>query len=275
MIKHDADIRDVSDTAMWVAYYRGKESNHANALFRDPLAMVLASERGERIAESFQLISTYAEWTVISRTVLIDEFILREINHGLDAVVNLGAGLDTRPYRMQLPPSFLWVEADFPHMIEYKKSKLHGTTPLCQVQSVGVDLSDAAARKDFLDQAAQRSEKVLILTEGVIPYLTEEQVAELAADLRSQPRFAFWLAEYIFPEMYIRLKAASQFAVLANAPFRFFPQDWKGFFLRHGWENIETRFPSEVARRFGRAPQMSLRERRLLSGVMLMAAHSR
>ena len=34
---------------------------------------------------------------------------------------NLAAGLDTRPYRMDLPPSLRWIEVDLPDILDYKE----------------------------------------------------------------------------------------------------------------------------------------------------------
>ena len=42
-------------------------------------------------------------WYVVIRTIIIDDLINQAISQGVDTVLNLGAGLDTRPYRMQLP----------------------------------------------------------------------------------------------------------------------------------------------------------------------------
>jgi len=36
-------------------------------------------------------------------------------------VLNLAAGLDTRPYRLNLPPDFAWVEADLPELLAEKE----------------------------------------------------------------------------------------------------------------------------------------------------------
>ncbi|MEO8307475.1 MAG: SAM-dependent methyltransferase [Pseudomonadota bacterium] len=253
-----AQIRDVSDTAIWVAQYRAEETARPDALFDDPLAKLLVGERGAQIAKSFGSSSRYTAWSVVSRTVIIDEYILQAISNGVDAVVNLGAGLDTRPYRLDLPSSFKWVETDFPHMMEYKQQKLREHTPRCRLERVGVDLSDAAARRSFLASVATDAHKVLVLTEGVAPYLTETQVAELAADLRAQPRFALWIVEYFAEFVYPYLRAVGTSARMKNAPFRFFPQDWDGFFLDNGWERREIRYSSEISRRFGRAPPMPL-----------------
>ncbi len=283
-----AEIRDVSDTAIWVAYYRGKESARPDAMFRDPLAKVLTAERGEGIARAFKSISRYTEWTVLARTVLIDEYIQRAIADGVDAVINLGAGLDTRPYRMELPPTLCWVEADFPHMVEYKNLTLRDQKLHCRLQRVGVDLANPTARRGFLARVVPEAKKILVLTEGVIPYLTEAQVAELAMDLLSQPRFAFWLAEYFSPRAYVHLKAVSKTPMLKNAPFRFFPRDWEGFFRTHGWERKEVRYSSEISQRFGRMPPLpwmarvllqimgkdAVKRARTMTGFMLMTPSS-
>lgn len=252
-MKDPAAIHDVSDTAIWVAYYRARETDRPDALFRDPLAKRLVGERGAAIARRFGPMSRYTEWTLVTRTVLIDDFIREGIAEGVDAVLNLGAGLDTRPYRMDLPASFQWVEADYPHMVEYKERMLATETPRCQLHRVGVDLADDEARRRFLSSVLPGAKKVLVLTEGVIPYLTEQQVAALAADLRSQPRFACWIGEYFAPETYRYLRSTARSRVLANAPFLFFPTDWIGFFARNGWVKKELRHGADVGLRFGRA----------------------
>src|SRR4051812_48857182 len=103
-------INDVTDTAVWVAYYRAKESLRNDAIFRDPFAAKLVGDRGEKIARDMQETSKYTEWAVVSRTIIIDRLITKLIDQGLEAVVNLGAGLDTRPYRMKLPANLKWIE---------------------------------------------------------------------------------------------------------------------------------------------------------------------
>ena len=250
------EIRDVSDTAIWVAYYRARESERPDAMFRDPLAKLLVGERGAQIARRFGARGRYTEWTLVTRTVLIDDFIREGIAGGVDAVLNLGAGLDTRPYRMELPASLRWVEADFPHMVAYKDRMLAAETPRCQLQRVGVDLADPEARRKFLSEVLPDAKQVLVLTEGVIPYLTEQQVADLARDLKSQPRFAFWIGEYFSPRIYGYLRFAARSRQMANAPFRFFPADWLGFFASNGWVEKEIRYGSHVAMRFKRRPPM-------------------
>src|SRR5690348_3422212 len=118
----DNQIRDVSDTALWVAAYRARESARPDAAFHDPLAEVLMGERGKAIGESMPG-STLMEWVMVLRTLAIDRLITNAIKAGADMVVNLGAGLDTRPYRLDIPSSLTWIEVDFPNIIALKNER--------------------------------------------------------------------------------------------------------------------------------------------------------
>lgn len=100
-----------------VAIYRAIESERPDALFHDPLARKLAGEHGQEIVDdmsggfltgwSVSLRSRMVVWMVAIRTCIIDKFIQSTVSQGFDAVLNLGAGLDTRPYRMTLPKPFI------------------------------------------------------------------------------------------------------------------------------------------------------------------------
>jgi len=92
----DLLIENVSDTAFWIAHYRAQESARPDALFRDPLAGLLAGERGKKIATGMPM-SFMTRWTVVIRTCLIDDYLRLALVQGVDTVLNLGAGLDTRP----------------------------------------------------------------------------------------------------------------------------------------------------------------------------------
>src|ERR1051325_9971333 len=96
-------IRDISDTARWVAVYRARETERPDAAFRDPFARALAGERGEQIAKALPFGEQNA-WSFVGRTYLFDRFVMRAVEGGVDLIVNLAPGLDARPYRMALPP---------------------------------------------------------------------------------------------------------------------------------------------------------------------------
>src|SRR5262245_57591664 len=147
----ESRIRNISDTARWVAVYRAWETERKDALFRDPFARRLAGERGEQIATSMSFTATNS-WPFVARTWLIDHVISNQVKLGTDVVINLAAGLDTRPYRMNLPSSLQWVEVDLPEILTYKEDVLRSETSVCQVERVRLDLSDAPARRELFSQ---------------------------------------------------------------------------------------------------------------------------
>jgi methyltransferase (TIGR00027 family) len=248
----ESSIKNVSDTAFMVAAYRALESERPDALFRDPLAGRLAGENGKRIIENLPKGAFVGGWSVIIRTCVIDRLIHDAIAEGVDTILNLGAGLDTRPYRMDLPSSLRWIEVDFPHVVEWKESKLAGETPRCRLERISLDLGDDSKREKFLSEVAANSTKTLVLTEGVIPYLTPEEVTALARDLKAKPAFRYWIADYFAPETYRYRRRKGMTKAMKNAPFRFEPADFFGFFRERGWQPKVTRYLAEEAEQLHR-----------------------
>ncbi len=244
-------INDVSDTALWVAVYRADETKRADALFKDPLAEKLAGHRGREIARKMSG-AKYTDWNVVIRTTIIDEYLQSCLIAGADTIINLGAGLDTRPYRMNLPKDLRWVEVDYPHLVEYKKKILGTEVPRCRLERVGLDLSDASARQMLFAQLAGESRMAVILTEGVVPYLSVEQVKELAEELRSHKSFRFWILEYISPFAMNYLRNKRRLKEMRNAPFLFQPPEWKPFFASTGWQPTRWRYLAEQSKSAGR-----------------------
>jgi methyltransferase (TIGR00027 family) len=245
-------IHHVSDTALWIAYHRAQESERADALFKDPFARVLGGEKGKAIAAHMGNTAYQVGWTVAIRTHIIDNYIQETIREGVDAVINLGAGLDARPLRMNLPESLLWIEVDYPPMIDYKEKMVGKEKAHCRLERVRLDLTVTEKRKAFFNEVSQRAKKILVLTEGVIPYLTEADVAELARELHSYPSFQFWISEHYSPLSYKYLRHPKRLKKMKNAPIRFYPEDWLGFFKKEGWTPRETRYLPEVSRELGR-----------------------
>jgi methyltransferase (TIGR00027 family) len=245
-------IEDVSDTALWVANYRAAETERPDALFRDPLAARLIGERGRKIAENLPKIWRI-DWVVVVRTCIIDDFIRTALAQDADTILNLGAGLDTRPYRMDLPATLRWIEVDYPHMIELKEDRLREEKPRCQLERVKLDLADLEARRALFSRINAQARKVLVITEGVIPYLTNEQTASLARDLRAQDKFRLWVVDYMSHAVTWYLRRHPTHKTLQNAPFVFDPRDWFGFFKRERWQLKEMRYTLKEADRLGRS----------------------
>jgi methyltransferase (TIGR00027 family) len=246
-------IRNISDTARWVAAYRARETERPDAVFRDPFARRLAGERGEQIARSKPL-GTDNGWPMVTRTWLIDKLIVEQVQQGVDTVVNLAAGLDTRPYRLQLPSSLRWVEVDLPEILSYKEGILEGEKPVCSLERIRLDLSNISARRELFAQLDSRASRALIITEGLVIYLTAEQVAGLAQDLGVPASFQSWILELSSPGLLRMLRKRMAANLKETAPFHFAPDEGPRFFKPFGWEEIEVHSLLKNAARLKRLP---------------------
>jgi methyltransferase (TIGR00027 family) len=247
-------VRNISDTALWAAVFRGWESKRPDALFRDRYAERLAGERGARIAKELKFGTRHA-WSWVARTYVFDQMIRDEIAQGADMVINLAAGLDTRPYRMPLPPSLTWVEIDLPAILDYKQEFLRGERPACSLERIKLDLANVSARREVFAALGRKAKSVLILSEGLIIYLSRDEAAALATDLAEPPSFRRWILDLTSPAL-LRMLKRSMGAHLerAKAPMKFGPEEGPDFFLAYGWKPVSAQSLAHVAARVKRLP---------------------
>lgn len=246
-------VEHISDTARWVAVYRAMETERPDAHFRDPYARRLAGPKGEAIVRSIRG-GRSMSWAMVVRTVVLDDLILRAVSRGADLVLNLAAGLDTRPYRLDLPRALRWVEVDLPGITDYKEEQLRGEVPRCALERVRLDLTDLEARRALFARLGAEARHVAVVTEGLLAYLQPEQVASLAADLHAPPTFERWMTELASPWIlrYMQRKYKKITGNAGAAPMYFGPAEGAAFFGPHGWVVAEERSMLDEARRLHR-----------------------
>lgn len=244
-------ITHVSDTARWTALHRATESARPDALFNDPLAERLAGEQGRAIVARVPR-TTRNGWWLLARTKIIDDAIVEAIADGCDRVLNLAAGLDTRPYRLNLPSDFSWVEADLPELLAEKTRLLADQVPRCRLTRTAVDLADANARDPFLDAALEGAEKAMVLTEGLLMYLREPDVAALSGAIK-RPEVCWWMLDFAGPGLK-KMMNKKMAGLLQNAPFIFAPENGLAYFEDLGWRVSEAESLLTAAHRFRRLP---------------------
>jgi methyltransferase (TIGR00027 family) len=240
-------MNDISATARLIAMYRALESDRPDALFRDPFARRLAGGEGAMMVE---VIGQQQQGTsaIAIRTTVIDQMILHLIqSERIDTVLNLAAGLDSRPYRFALPASLRWIEVDLPKIVRYKEQILNGEQPACKLERIELDLMDIDLRKQLFEQINASSERVIVMTEGLLSYLNEAQVTSLANDLHHQSHFCHWVFELAAPlilrqaQNSDRQKLFDQYFANGAATFLFAPKQGTEFFRSSGWTVKEFR----------------------------------
>jgi methyltransferase (TIGR00027 family) len=245
-------ISHVSDTARWVATYRAVESARPDALFHDDLADRLAGARGHAIVAAAPR-AIRNGWWLVARTKVIDDAIIEAIGDGCDKVLNLAAGLDTRPYRLALPPDFAWVEADLPELLAEKEQVLAEEAPRCRLTRHAVDLADVVARDKFLKEELAGVTKALVLTEGLLMYLEDSDVRALATAF-TRPEIAWWMLDFAGPGLQHRVNKRTR-GMMDSAPLKFAPANGLAYFEDLGWRPIEVESVFTAARRFDRLPR--------------------
>jgi methyltransferase (TIGR00027 family) len=246
-------ITHISDTARWVAYYRAMENARHDSIFKDPFAERLAGPEGKGIVEGMKRGKQMA-WAMIVRTALFDELITKAIRgNNIDLVVNLAAGLDARPWRLDLPPTLRWVDVDLPAILDYKLDQLKDEKLRCRYEAIRVDLTDDAKRHAVLTQLGSSATRALVVTEGLLVYLTAEQVGALAADLHAAASFRWWIIDIAHPRLLKMMRDMWGKTVDAgNATFKFAPAEGTKFFEKFGWREAEFRSTMEEAKRLDR-----------------------
>ena len=247
-------VRNVSDTARWAAYFRARETQRPDALFRDRFAERLCGQHGVDIANTLPDGNKHA-WAWVTRTYLFDHFIKQELQQGADLVLNLAAGLDARPYRMELPASLQWIEVDLPEILAYKEEMLTNEKPTCVVERIRLNLADGDARRTLFAALNLRAKKILVLTEGLLIYLSEEEVAALARDLANGASFQRWITDFGSPGLLKMMqKSTGRHLSKVGAPFKFAPAEGSDFFRPYGWAPMEVKAILQTAAKFKRPP---------------------
>ncbi|GAA0539753.1 class I SAM-dependent methyltransferase [Chitinophaga japonensis] len=182
-------MRHASRTATIYAFFRAVESNRPphDRLFHDPYAKHFLTPVLKMWVwlSAYPLFRWFVPWyvelrwpgsitSVVARTKMIDNFTLEAIRrHGVYQVILLGAGYDTRAYRLE-EEKVQFVEVDRPNTQDYKKDLLHklGIRPFIPVDYVSVDFREQPPEKTIPGLLQQKHYKTLIIWEGAVNNLT-------------------------------------------------------------------------------------------------------
>lgn len=116
--------------------------------------------------------------SLVARVRYFDDAIRVSAKNGLEQLVILGAGFDTRAYRIEGMGKVKVFEVDRPDTISVKKAKIEeifGELP-AHVTYVPLDLSANNLENRLTESGYDPSKKTLFAMEGLIYYLTQEAV---------------------------------------------------------------------------------------------------
>jgi methyltransferase (TIGR00027 family) len=193
MASNDGEITHVSDTALMVAACRAHETALEDAFQCDPFAARLAGERGLAILRAIPH-ANVAQIGLAIRARFADELLLEALwAYPIATVLSVGCGLDTRPWRLDLPMNLRWIEIDFAGVLDYEDRLMSGETPRCRRERLTIDLNDLVQRSAMYE--AGGSARALMITEGLLLYLPAATVEALAAENSNQGGVRHWISD--------------------------------------------------------------------------------
>lgn len=169
------DLKGVSQTLLIPLHYRVEESKSESSSFKDEIAErfhdAIAYDWSKFDADASQNWMTGAATaSFYARRAIFDEQVGNFLEKAPDGlVVNLGAGLDTRFHRLD-NGRVEWVELDLPGVIAFRQ-KLHEPENK-RHRMIAASVLDENWVVEIKRNAGQR---ILFVTEGLLPYFTEEE----------------------------------------------------------------------------------------------------
>jgi methyltransferase (TIGR00027 family) len=188
--------RAASSTAVLVCQGRATaDGRYAVGRFSDPIArglldpadrVIVDRVRADRVPTeaadrmAFEMVRR-AGLTMVPRTISIDEAIRA---HAAGQLVILGAGLDTRAWRMSELARAAVFEVDHLASQQDKLRRIGGLAPVAgRVVSVAIDLASERLGPALERAGFDRQAVTTWVWEGVVPYLTVDQVRATVAQI--------------------------------------------------------------------------------------------
>ena len=156
---------------------RARETERQDRLFADPYARDLAGQRGLAVMAASERASGGENAFIPVRVRWFDDLIVRGAARARQVVL-LGAGLDTRAFRLSLPAGLDWYEVDRHEVLSAKDVVLAGAVASCRRQVVAADVGGDWGSA-LLGAGFDHGARTLWIAEGLFFYMAEEAVIEM------------------------------------------------------------------------------------------------
>jgi methyltransferase (TIGR00027 family) len=269
-------VRGVSRTAQYVALFRALESARPEheRLFDDPLARSCLDGRLARVADLARVPvvgraapavvdrrSPGSRLAVVVRTRFIDDALRAALARGLDQVVLLGAGFDSRAHRIPGIDRTRMFEVDHPETQAAKRERVRkrfGSEP-AHVTYVPVDFDRQDLAAELVTAGLDDGGRTFFVLEGVISYLTPGAVDATfrtvagAGGPGSEIAFTYLHRDVVDGSRGTLGSAQARARVAASGEpwrFGFRPGEVPGYLAARGLALVEDVSPAEAAPRY-------------------------
>jgi O-methyltransferase involved in polyketide biosynthesis len=180
-------------TNVCTLYLRAYESRSQQPILGD----TAAAEAVDRIDYDFaRLHKAVRPWgnqfLVALRAKQLDTWAADFLRRNADAVVlHLGCGLDSRAFRLDVPPGVQWFDVDVPDVVDLRRQLF---TERTGYTTIGSSVTDPG----WLDQVPT-DQPALIIAEGLLMYLRDNEIRDLLQRLTDRFSTGELLADLVSP----------------------------------------------------------------------------
>jgi len=191
MVSHKINLEEEKETLLITLQAKAEDSRSKKPILHDKKAEEIINQ----IDYDFEKINSFGNEIMIIRAKQLDTWLNDFLSKNTDAIIlNLGCGLDTRISRINPPASVNWFDVDFPEVIELRKHFFEN-------QEGYEMISSSVTESKWLEQIP-RNKPVMVIAEGMLEYLTEDEVEKLLNHLTNH-----------FPQGQIAFDVMNTFAV--------------------------------------------------------------
>ncbi len=172
-------MNSISNTAFYCCGVRMEDAERPFSMCSDTYAKRFMDARGRQIFEPFRS-EKMPNISNIARCRIIDELLTDAIRtHAEVRIISVGAGFDTRPYRLQ---GGEWVEIDEAQIIEFKNEQLPIEECQNSLRRLSIDFSSESLGDRLMELDEPRP--TVIVIEGVFMYLQDDAINSTLSDLQ-------------------------------------------------------------------------------------------
>jgi methyltransferase (TIGR00027 family) len=184
---------------------------------------------------------------------------LKEALDAIDAVVILGAGLDTRPYRLTRRVRIPVFEVDLPVNIAMKAKTVRRVLaePPLSVRLVALDFERDDLLTSLAEHGYRTDYRVFFICEGVTQYLTEDGVRRTLEGLRAAAPGSRLVFTYVRRDFIDGTNLYGTRTLYRNTrerhqlwQFGLGPDEVAEFIAEYGWRLVEQAGPDEFVQRY-------------------------
>lgn len=164
-------IGGVPETMLIPLWAKAAESRRPDGILQDPAATEILEKLDYDFGKFAK--SKLSQVGCALRTVLIDNALKAFLaRHPGAVVVNLGAGLDTRPKRLAAENFSRWIDLDVPEAIALRQRFFSGDP---RMESIGKSLLDLS----WMEDVRPAGHPVVFIAEGLFMYFSEAELRPL------------------------------------------------------------------------------------------------